>query len=113
MRTDINYSITLTPESSETVFHEALCNGLDYFEQYGMTLTYSKQEYNQSKQKLTDPCYEDVLMQMLRDGYELHFDDVENDDKYYNRTITLKDVHEKVSKVPIIVFIIIFYIIKM
>ena len=100
MRKDINCQITLTPEASETVFYEALCNGLGYFEHYGIRLQHSDFEYNQSKMKLENPCYEDVLMQMLRDGYKLYFNDVENDDRYYDRTITLKDIHEKVSKIP-------------
>ena len=44
--------ITLTPEESETYFHNALCNGLGYIQNYGVYLDYYKQEYEQAKAKL-------------------------------------------------------------
>ena len=100
MREDLNFQTTFTPEASETIFYEALCNGLDYFQGYGVLLEYDPNEYKESKAKLTDPCYEDVLIQMLRDGYQLNFTDYANNDESLNRTITLKEIHENVSNTP-------------
>jgi hypothetical protein len=86
--------ITLTPEESETYFHNALCNGLDYIDGYGIGLKYSKQEYNQAKEKHGLTCYEDVLIQILKDGGTLTMMDYEGDE---TQSITLQDVHERVQ----------------
>lgn len=93
-------SIVLSPEKSEEFFYESMCNSLGYMSGYGLELTYKKSEYNNSKKKLDNPCWEDVLLQMLKDGYSLKMVDVEYDGEY-TRSITLKDVHEMVSKTPI------------
>lgn len=92
-------SIVLSPEKSEEFFHESMCNSLGYMSGYGLELSYNKSEYNKSKEKLDDPCWEDVLLQMLKDGYSLTMVDVEYDGEY-TRSITLKDVHDRVSKTP-------------
>lgn len=92
-------SIVLSPEKSEEFFHESLCNSLGYMSGYGLELYYKKSEYNKSKEKLDDPCWEDVLLQMLKDGYSLKMVDLEYDGEY-TRSITLKDVHERVSQTP-------------
>jgi len=44
----------------------------------------------------TDICYEDVLMQMLKNGYKLTMVDVENEGDL-TTSITLQDVHDKVQ----------------
>ena len=98
--------IMLTPQESEEYFYNALCNGLDYVSSYGISLDYSDEDYAEAKKKLgVDrpdffPCFEDVLMEMLRMGYSLIMVDEEGDEEN-NSTITLKDVHEKVSKAPV------------
>lgn len=92
-------SIVLSPEKSEELFHESLCNSLGYMGGYGLELYYKKSEYNKSKEKLDNPCWEDVLLQMLKDGYSLKMVDLEYDGEY-TRSITLKDVHERVSQAP-------------
>ena len=95
--------IILTPQESEEYFFNALCDGLGYVQQYGLDLRYDEKAYKDAKSKLQslNPdrqiCYEDVLMQILRDGGKLNlFDEEEqldNEDNY----ITLEDVHERVA----------------
>ena len=88
--------ILLTPEESETFFYNSLCNGLGYLGGYGLELTFADSHYKAARKKLDSPCFEDVLMQILKDGKSLKIVDHECDGEY-NRTITLKDVHEKVQ----------------
>lgn len=98
--------IKLTNTESENIFHTALCNSLDYFHGYGIELDFIKKDYELASSKLkaerpdTGVCYEDVLMQILRDGKELTFIDNECDGEY-TRSISLKDVHERVCKTPL------------
>ena len=93
--------IVLTPQESEEYFHIAMCNvfGTGYFDGYGLELEYNEEDYNESKKKLTEPCWEDVLLQMLKDGKTLTLVDIECDGEY-TRSITLDDVHKKVSETP-------------
>ena len=92
--------IILTPEESEEYFYNALCNGLDYFHGYGFDLDYDADQYYEAREKLKSPCFEDVLMQLLRDGGQLIFKDVENEGDM-TRIVTLKDIHERVQNAPI------------
>ena len=94
-------TITLTPQEAEEYFYNALCNGLGYVTSgYDLMLSYKKEDRIQAKEKLTaSACYEDVLMQILRDGGTLTLTDDEDEDNSYS--ITLKDVHERVAKTPI------------
>jgi hypothetical protein len=98
-------TVKLTPTESETIFHNALCNGLGYVEGYGIELDFNKKDYAQAlavlKQGATDTvCYEDVLMQILKDGKKLKMIDHECEGEY-TRSITIKDVHTRVSQTPI------------
>jgi hypothetical protein len=92
--------VTLTKKESEDLFYISICNGGEYICGYGLDLDYSDSDYEKAKSKLESPCYEDVLMQILRDGGELKLVDDEYDGEY-NRSITLKDVHDKVQETPI------------
>lgn len=99
--------IVLTPQESEQYFHNALCNSLSYIESgYGLELEYSKEKYQSAKENWkannpdSFPCIEDVLSQILKDGGELTLTDIEGDGEM-TRTITLKDVHERVPKTPL------------
>jgi hypothetical protein len=92
--------ITLTPEESETYFYNALCNGLGYIESYGVYLDFFKQEYEQAKAKSALPCYEDILMQILKDGGTLTLVDEEGDGDM-TQSINLQDVHERVQNTPL------------
>jgi len=89
--------VTLTKKESEDLFYISLCNGLEYMAGYGVELCYSDYDYEKAKSKLESSCYEDVLMQILRDGGELKLVDHEYDGEY-NKSITLKDVHNKVQE---------------
>lgn len=98
--------IKLTPQESEEYFYNALCNGLEYTTSgYGLFLDYSDEDYADAKTKLEKDsplslaCYEDVLMEMLRMGKTLTMVDEEGEGDN-NSTITLKEVHERVSNVP-------------
>ena len=93
--------IVLTPQESEEYFYNALCNGLDYVESgYGLVMNYTSKAYKQAVESLQSlkpdavVCYEDVLMQILRDGGELNLYD-DNDEQ--DNIITLNDVHERVA----------------
>jgi hypothetical protein len=92
--------IKLTTEESENYFHNSLCNGLSYIGDYGLELWYDEDENDKAKQNLTSPCYEDVLMEILKQGNKLHLVDNENEGDY-TRTITLEEVHERVQLTPI------------
>lgn len=98
--------VQLTPEESETHFFDALCNGLQEMQYYGLELQYSDEDYEAAKDILkeksgenTTICYEDVLMQILRMGKSLSLVDLEGGED--SSSITLKDVHERVSNTPI------------
>jgi len=98
-------TVKLTPTESEEIFHNALCNGLGYVEGYGIELDFNKQDYARAatflKQGATDTiCYEQVLMQILKDGKKLTMIDHECEGEY-TRSITIKDVHKRVSQTPI------------
>ena len=92
--------ISLTNELSEEIFYNALCNSLDYMcSSYGLDLKFKQSDYNNAKAKLSSPCYEDVLMQMLRDGIKIGLKDIEGgEDTVY---ITLDTIHERVKNVPL------------
>jgi hypothetical protein len=99
--------IKLTPQESEEYFYNALCNGLEYTTSgYGLSLDYSDEDFADAKTKMGIdkpgilPCFEDVLMEMLRMGKTLTMVDEEGEGDN-NSTITLKDVHERVSNTPV------------
>jgi hypothetical protein len=92
--------ILLTPTESEDYFLNALCNGLHELGNYGVELDYIEDEYKLSRASLgpNAPCFEDVLLQMLRDGYKLAFTDTEAEETIF---ITIQDVHAKVQETDI------------
>lgn len=94
--------IKLTPQESEDLFLTSMCNvfGTGHEQNYGLTLEYSDDDYKNSRKKLSDPCWEDVLLQILKDGGKLTLIDSECDGEY-TKTITLEDVHNRVCKTPI------------
>jgi len=91
--------ITLTPQESENYFHSALCNSLDYMSGYGLELDYEATAYKEARTKLDNPCFEDVLIQLLKDGGTLTLVDIENEGDM-TRSINIQDVHERVQHTP-------------
>ena len=116
--------IRLTAQESEKIFHHALCNEGGAFRGADCEITWSNTNYKKAKskiQKLVDKgeiphfvywasydkkegkkptvCFEDVIMQMLLDGGSLKLIDHNGGD--YNRTITIKEIHERVQKSPV------------
>jgi len=93
--------ITLTPEESENYFYNALCNGLSYIEGHGLEVQFKNSEYVAAKAKLEKTlinqsvCFEDVLMEILKQGNKLYLVDVEGGDDIVD--ITLQHVHERVQ----------------
>jgi len=98
--------IILTNEESETMFHNALCNGLSYINGYGLSLECDDQDYQAASNKLKSEkpnemvCYEDVLLEVLRMGKTLTLVDEEGEGEN-DSTISLSDVHERVAQTPI------------
>jgi hypothetical protein len=97
--------VKLSKEKSEEFFYNALCNGLGYFSSYGVTLELDEKNYQKAKKTLAEngnsaPCYEDVMMQMLKNGDTLDFTDEECEGEYSCK-LTLKQVHENISLTPI------------
>ena len=73
--------LILNAAESEEYFYNALCNGLGYIcSGYGLELHVKDKDYKAAKEKLLKEataaktglvCYEDVLMQVLKDGNKL------------------------------------------
>jgi hypothetical protein len=95
--------IILEKQESEEIFFNAMCNGLGYVTGYDLELDFNEEEYKAAATKLKDagtsPCFEDVLMQMLRDGNSITLVDIGCEGEY-TKSITLKDVHERVALTP-------------
>ena len=94
--------IILTPQESEEYFYNALCNGLMYINQYGIEVIVDEKAYKKAKNTLKknnkDCCYEDVLMEVLKQGDKLNFCETEEMKDNY---ITLSMVHDRVAKTPL------------
>lgn len=90
--------IVLTPEESENIFLNSLCNGhgLSYA---GLSIDYDDDQYERARHNLEkdgiSPCLEDVWMHILRQGGTLTLTDNENG--LDPAVITLADVHNRVA----------------
>jgi len=96
--------IILTHEESEKFFYNSICNSLRELYNYGLELDYDENHYFAARKKLQEQklstCFEDVLIQILKDGNSLTLIDNELNGEY-TKSITLADVHEKVQNTPI------------
>ena len=96
--------VILTPTEAEEIFYTALCNavGTGYMDGYGIRMSCDRGQYKSSREHLEnlgkDTCYEDVLMQILRDGGSLTFVDLEGEGEM-TRSIYMTDVHARVQEV--------------
>jgi hypothetical protein len=107
MNTQNDFKITLTNEKAEEIFFNALCNGQHYLGDYGFELFYSRKEYIKAKKELDEKeasnCWEDILMQILRNGQELKLvNNLEEEDVNEREIypITLQDVYKNMALVP-------------
>ena len=89
--------ILFEKHEAEEMFHDALCNGLDYIAIHGLKLKVKKKDYNQAMLALDNYCCYDIFMQILKDGNKLKLIDEEGGEDSWS--ITLKDVHERMSNV--------------
>lgn len=96
--------IILTDQESENIFFDALCNGLSYVCGYGFEIDFSRKDYAKAKDNTSNGAFEEVLMAILKNGGSLTLVDVENDGEE-TATISLQDVHERVSDVDAAVLI--------
>lgn len=96
--------IVLTHQESESIFFDALCNGLSYVCGYGFEIEFDSKDYAQAKDNTSNAAFEEVLMQILRDGGTITLADGVNDGAE-TATISLQDVHERVSDVDAAVLI--------
>lgn len=93
--------ILLTKEESEQYFLNALCNGLGWVEaSYGLSLEFDDNKYQEAKLSLVSPCYEDVLIQILKQGGTLTLKDDEGDGDD-DSVVTIQDVWDRVQRTPI------------
>jgi len=93
--------ISLTHEESENYFFNSICNALDYVQSgYELELTYNLSDYKKAMSKLENPCYEDVLMKILKDGGILTMKDIGCEDSYTS-SININDVHQRVQNTNI------------
>jgi hypothetical protein len=96
--------IQLDKKESEDYFYNAMCNGLNYMGGYGLSLDYNSDKYKKAKETLlkakpdSTVCFEDILMQLLREGGKMTLVDMDHGD--YTKSISIKDVHEKVQESP-------------
>ena len=96
--------IQLTHEESENYFYNSLCNGMTEIAGYGIGIDADDESYQLAKANMTKEtsavCYEDVLMQVLRDGNKLTMIDHEGEGDM-TRSITIQDVWDRVQNTPI------------
>lgn len=97
-------TINLTHAESEEHFYNAICNGLGELGYYDLQLDYSDDEYSAAKtswlfREQSQPCFEDILMEMLRNGNTIWVVDEGGDGERH--PITLDLVHERVQNTPI------------
>lgn len=96
--------IKLTNEESLKLFYNSLCNGLSTFCQSGLQLDFDADTYNIASAKepvsegMSGTCFEDVLIQILKDGGTLTATDLEGGKM--TRSVKLQDVYDRVPKTP-------------
>jgi hypothetical protein len=99
--------IILDHQESENYFYNSLCNGLSYLADYDLNLKYDEDAYKKAKETLKKDnskgtiCFEDVLMQILKQGSYLSLIDNNEEEENKEKRITIEDVWERVSKTDI------------
>lgn len=96
--------IKLTPEEKLQFYYDALCNGYGCLRDCDIQLDVKDAEYDKSYENLKqfkpvkEICFEDVLIQMLKDGYKLKFVD-----PYHPKgvSVDLETVYTNIEKTPL------------
>ena len=107
--------LLLEKSEKEKFFFNALCNGLHYFNQYGVELDWKAIDYDNAKKELEENpklaeswgsggtvCFEDVLMQVLKMGKTLHI--IDHEESIDNVSITLEDMYVNIEFTPFVHF---------
>lgn len=91
----------VTTEQALGILHTSISNAIStgYMSGYGLDLQYSEEEYKQSKKALKNPCWEDVLIQILKDGGSLIIVGEEGSEEPVS--VTLNDVEKRTAEMPI------------
>lgn len=94
----------LTTEQKKEFFYNALCNGLNWIQGYGLFLEADEEQLKSAKSNWMkghpneEVCYEDVLMQILEDGGSLTLVDNEGDED--PATIDLGTMLDRMDNLP-------------
>ena len=97
--------IELTREKFINVLHNALCNGLWYFNDYGLRFDYNDEHYNIAKSQLKEGFFEgilsmeDVWLKMLEMKFPINIIDIECEGEY-NAVLDLDEMHSNLMFVP-------------
>jgi hypothetical protein len=93
--------IQLEKQEALDIFHTSLCNvyGSGYFNGYGLEFIWDDDDYKKAKGKLQNPCFEDVLLQIIKDGGTLGVVDHECDGEY-NAHINEAIILDRMYQVP-------------
>jgi hypothetical protein len=99
--------INFTNEEALEIFHNSLCNayGTGYMQGYGIEINFDEADYKEAKKSLIlkkpnqSPCYEDVLVEILRIGKTLTM--VDNESGEDDSVITEEDVVSRMAQVPL------------
>lgn len=84
--------IQLTSDEQEKFYSSILCNGLQLLNGCGLALQFNDNEYETAKTQLEEnQCYEDVLLQMLKNGNILKIVDVEGNGEYTKKIEYITD----------------------
>lgn len=73
----MKFTVELDENEVFDVLHSILCDGLYGLSNSGLRLEYEDVDYQAAKAKLTNPCREDVWLQILKDGKTITFTDTE------------------------------------
>lgn len=98
-------TVKLTEKERIKVFADILANiiATNFFEGYGIQLNYAQNHFDSARRKVVkkikNHTIEDIWMQILADGNELIFEDVEGEGAE-TKSITIKDF-ERIDKLPI------------
>jgi len=97
--------IELTKEKFIELLHTSLCDGLHYFNSYGLTIDYNEEDYIKAKRYFNVEndnlaiCWEDILIKMLELKLPISIIDEEMDE--YNVALDIDELYSNVHLVPL------------